>query len=104
MKEFVYTLTLIDRLFKEENWTQKDEAIVSRHFKHLVDLEKEDKLILAGKTDGLDPNTKGLVFLQSESIEKAQKIMERDPAIMEGIMTGTLQEFNVALFNKNYKM
>ena len=83
---------------------QKDEAIVSRHFRHLVELEKEGKLILAGKTDGLDPNTKGLVFLQAESIEKAQKIMERDPAIMEGVMTGTLQEFNVALFNKNYKL
>jgi len=104
MKEFVYTLVLIDRLFKEENWTQKDEAIVSRHFRHLVELEKEGKLILAGKTDGLDPNTKGLVFLLAESIEKAQKIMERDPAIMEGVMTGTLQEFNVALFNKNYKL
>lgn len=104
MKDFVYTLVLVDRLFDEDKWTQKDEAIVSRHFKHLVDLETNKKLIMAGKTEGLDPNTKGLVFFQAESLEKAQKIMDSDPAIMEGIMTGTLQEFNVALFNKNYKI
>lgn len=103
MKEFVYTLVLIDRLFIEDNWTQKEEAIISRHFKHLVDLETEGKLILAGKTDGLDPNTKGLVIFQAESMKKAQEIMDRDPAIIEGIMTGTLQEFNIALFNEKYK-
>jgi uncharacterized protein YciI len=103
MKEFVYTLVLIDRLFVEDNWTQKEEAIISRHFKHLVDLETEGKLILAGKTDGLDPNTKGLVFFQAESMKKAQEIMDKDPAIMEGIMSGTLQEFNIALLNNQYK-
>lgn len=103
MKDFVYTLVLIDRLFKEDNWTQKDEAIISRHFKHLVDLEKKGSLIMAGKTSNLDPNTKGFVFFQAESREKAEQIMKSDPAIMEGIMTGTLQEYNVALFNQNYR-
>ena len=28
--------------------------------------------------------------------------MDRDPAIIEGIITGTLQEFNTALFNEKY--
>ena len=102
MKEYLYTLVLIDRLFIEDNWTTKDEAIVSRHFRHLVDLEKEGVLIMAGKTADLDPNTKGFVFFQAESTQKAQAIMDRDPAIMEGIMTGTLQEYNVALFNNKY--
>lgn len=102
MKEFVYTLVLIDRLFVADNWTTKDEAIVSRHFKHLVDLEKDGALIMAGKTADLDPNTKGFVFFQAESIQKAKSIMEKDPAIMEGIMHGTLQEYNIALFNNGY--
>ena len=104
MKDYVYTLVLVERLFDENKWTQKDEAIVSRHFKHLVDLETNRKLIMAGKTEGLDPSTKGLVFFKAESLEKAQKVMGSDPAIMEGIMKGTLQEFNIALFNKSYNI
>ena len=68
MKDYVYTLVLIDRLFVEKNWTEKDEAIVSRHFKHLVGLESEGILIFAGKTDGLDPNTKGLVFSKQNQL------------------------------------
>ncbi len=103
MKEFVYTLTLIDRLFVEDNWTQKDEAIITRHFRNLVDLENKGILIMAGKTADLDPNTKGFVFLQAESEKEALKIMNNDPAILEGIMTGVLQEYNVALFNNEYK-
>jgi len=104
MKEFVYTLILVDQLFIEDNWTQKDEAIITRHLRHLVDLEKDGSLIMAGKTADLDPNTKGFVFFQAESLEKAQKIMDSDPAIIEGIMTGTLQEYNIALLNKNYSI
>lgn len=103
MKEYVYTLILVDRLFKEDQWTQKDEAIVSRHFAHLIQLEKEGKLIMAGKTANVDPNTKGFVFFQAKNDEEANNIMTSDPAIMEGIMTGTLQEYNVALFNSNFK-
>ena len=102
MKTFVYTLILEDRLFIEENWTQKDEAIIGRHFKHLVDLEKEGVLVMAGKTSNLNPDTKGFVFFQAESEEKATSIMNNDPAIKEGIMTGTLQEYDIALFNQDY--
>ena len=58
---------------------------------------------MAGKTSNLNPDTKGFVFFQAKSEEKASSIMNNDPAIKEGIMTGTLQEYDIALFNKNYK-
>lgn len=103
MKEFVYKLILVDRLFLEENWTEEDEAIIGRHFAHLLDLQQSNQLILAGKTAGLDLDTYGLVLFTAHDNDEAQAIMDRDPAIVEGIMTGTLQEYNVALFNSTYK-
>ena len=103
MKEYVYTLTLVERLFASEGWTKEDEAIIGRHFQNLQNLEKKGILLQAGKTAGLDTNTKGFVFFKAESYEKALEIMDNDPAIKEGIMTGFLQEYVVAIFNKEYK-
>lgn len=99
--EFLYRLTLVDRLYHEENWTDSEEAIIRRHFAHLQDLQKEGKLILAGKTAGLDLNTIGLVIFKADSLEEATNIMNSDPAIKEGIMTGLVQKYTVALYGKD---
>lgn len=103
MKEFIYRLTLVDRLFVEENWTDEDESHVGKHFKYLQDLQKQGILILAGKTAGLDTNTIGIVLFQASSFADAEQIMKNDPAITNGIMTGFLQEYNIALYNNAYK-
>lgn len=101
--EFIYKLILVDRLFVEEAWTKEDEAIVSRHFNHLLQLKEKGSLILAGKTSGLSKDTYGICIFKAENLEAAQEIMKNDPAIKEGIMTGYLQQYDVALFNENYK-
>ena len=101
--EFIYKLILVDHLFQEENWTKEDEAIVGEHFQNLQRLLQEGKLILAGKTAGLSPDTYGICIFQADSLEEAQAIMENDPAVKKGIMTAILQEYNVALYNNAYK-
>jgi uncharacterized protein YciI len=101
--DFIYKLILIDRLFKEDNWTDEDEAIVGRHYNHLVSLKEKGKLVLAGKTSGLDKDTYGIVIFQADNLDDAKVIMENDPAIKEGIMTGHLQGYDVALITDEYK-
>lgn len=101
--EFVYKLILEDRLFQEENWTKEDEKIVSAHFNHLVQLKDKNKLILAGKTAGLDTTTYGLCIFTADSLEEATSTMNSDPAVQSGIMKATLHEYNVALFNPGYQ-
>lgn len=101
--EFIYKLILVDRLFSERNWTSEDDAITSRHFNHLLKLKEDNRLILAGKTAGLDLDTYGVVIFRADSYQEAKVIMKSDPAIKEGIMRGHLKEFNVALLNENYK-
>ncbi len=100
--EYIYKLILEDRLFNEENWTEEDEKIVSDHFNNLLNLKKQNRLVLAGKTDGLDTNTYGIVIFTAESDEEAKTFMENDPAVKQGIMTGYLQRYNVALISEDY--
>lgn len=102
--EYVYKLILVERLFEEKNWTEKDEKITSDHFKYLLNLQKENKIILAGKTEGLTSDTYGLVIFSAETDVEAENIMKNDPAVKNNIMYGFLQRYNVAIFNENYKM
>lgn len=58
---------------------------------------EEGKLILAGKTGGMDEKTFGIVIFEADSDEGAKLIMKSDPAVAEGIMKAELFPYNVAL-------
>jgi uncharacterized protein len=62
--QFLYQLRLIPSLLDENNWTEKENAIVQHHFEVLQGLLKEGKLILAGRTLNMDPEGFGLVILE----------------------------------------
>lgn len=96
-RQFIYILKLIPELLNENNWTEKEEAIVGRRFVKLQELLAEGKLILAGKTEGLDEKTFGIVIFKADSDEEAQSIMKNDPGVAEGIMTAELFPYRVAL-------
>jgi uncharacterized protein YciI len=102
-KQFIYILKLIPALLDEKKWTTEEEAIVERNFKKLQGLLGEGKLILAGKTNGLDENTFGIVIFEADSEEEAKFIMENDPAVAEGIMKAELFPYKVALMKDSFK-
>lgn len=95
--QFLYQLKLIPSLLIEENWTERENGIVDRHFKALQKQQQAGTLILAGRTLNMDPNGFGIVILEVESEEEAQSFMENDPAVKEGIMEATLFPYKVAL-------
>ena len=97
MKQFIYVLKLIERLTTESNWAAADNAAVARHFEHLKALLAQGKLVLAGKTDGLDGKTFGLVIFEAEDLETARRTMMADPALVIGIMTADLYPYTIAL-------
>lgn len=97
LKQFIYVLKLLPRLLMESNWTDSDNAVAGRHFAHLQSLLAEGKLILAGKTEGLDEETFGIIIFEAEDLESAQKQMKLDPAVQEGIMNAQLYPYTVAL-------
>lgn len=56
---------------------------------------------MAGKTDGLDEKTFGIVIFEADSEEEAKLIMESDPAVAEGIMNAELFPYRVALMKNS---
>lgn len=99
-KQFIYVLKLIPKLLDINNWTEREENIVDRHFSTLQELTKEGKLILAGRTLNMDEKTFGIVILEVESEEEAQQLMKNDPAVAEGVMTAELFPYRVALIRE----
>ncbi len=97
MKQFIYVLKPIPRLRVAENWAQTDEDKVSLHFNYLTELLAKEVLLLAGKTDGLNDHTFGIVILQCDSHDNAKAIMEADPAVKYGVMTADLYPYTIAL-------
>lgn len=98
--QHIYILKLIPRLTNDDAWTEEDNAVVERHFKRLQSLKEEGKLILAGRTLNDDITKFGVVILNAEE-EEATRLMYSDPAIKEGIMTGELYPYHVALISEN---
>lgn len=99
-KQYIYVLKPKPYYLIEANWTAKDEEIIECHFKHLQSLLAEGKLILAGKTGGLDENTFGIVIFEASSPDEANMIMKNDPAVAEGIMTAVLFPYRVAIMRE----
>lgn len=96
-KQYIYVLKLIPRFLDESNWTEKENKIVQDHFEKLQDLQKEGKLILAGRTLTMDTEGFGIVILEVDTESEARELMEGDPAVKEGIMTAQLFPYRVAL-------
>lgn len=101
VNQFIYVLKLIPRLLDEDNWTKTEEDIVGRHFSALQSLQKDGRLILAGRTLNDDPDSFGIVILQVESEDEAKILMENDPAVREGIMTAKIYPYSVALISQD---
>lgn len=91
--EFIYVLNLAEeRLRSPEGWTDEEREIVSVHFKHLTDLYEKGIVKYVGRTVD-DRSSFGLVVFNADSEEDARKLMESDPAIVNGVMTATLYPF-----------
>ncbi|MBU0756372.1 MAG: YciI family protein [Planctomycetes bacterium] len=101
--QFIYVLKQIPELVDPENWTERENEIVARHFERLRHLLKEGSLILAGRTLNNDPSTFGIVIFEASSEKEARKIMESDPAVEEKIMTAELFPYRVALIRNQSK-
>jgi D-alanyl-D-alanine carboxypeptidase len=98
-KQFVIVLRLQPKYQDDKNWTQTDNQAVGRHFAKLQQLQKDGKLIFAGRT--LVKESMGVVILEVENETEARKIMDDDDAVKAGIMSAELLPFQTALIKGN---
>jgi uncharacterized protein YciI len=75
--------------------TDEETAVFAEHFDHLQRLLADGVLVLAGPTLG-ETNT-GIAVFEAEDETAARRVMESDPAISRGVVTGELREMRVSL-------
>lgn len=98
-KQFVIVLRLNPKYQDDKNWTEADNQAVGRHFAKLQQLQKDGKLIFAGRT--LVKESMGVVILEVESEAEARAVMEADDAVKAGIMSVEVLPFQTALMKVN---
>ena len=101
MSEWLYYLKPTRLGMVTEGATLEEAEIVGRHFAYLKNLTEKGVMILMGRTQNNDESTFGIAIFEAEDKEAAQKIMENDPAIKNGVMTATLYPYKVALMRKS---
>lgn len=75
--------------------TDHEAEVFGEHFEHLQRLLADGVLVLAGPTLG-STNT-GLCVFEAEDEAAAREVMESDPAIAQGVVSGELREMRVSL-------
>ena len=100
LKEFIYVLRLVPRLYDDKKWTKEDNAALDRHFIRFQEAIKSGQLILAGRTKEPGDKTFGIAIFRASDEAAARKFMESDPAVVAKLMTAELHPFSVALQRK----
>ncbi|MFZ5494903.1 MAG: YciI family protein [Verrucomicrobiota bacterium] len=97
---FIYILRLVERLHRDEGWTNADEEAVGRHFRHLKAATEAGQAIVVGRT--LEPGDKtfGLVVFEADNADAAKAFAESDPAVVAGVMTVEVRPFALVLMRK----
>jgi uncharacterized protein YciI len=101
LKQFIYVLRLVPRLYSDAAWTKEDNIALSRHFVRFQHAIETGELILAGRTQEPGDKTFGIAIFEAKDEAAARKFMESDPAVAAGLMTAELHPFAVALQRKN---
>jgi uncharacterized protein YciI len=89
MSHWIYLLRPVRPAMVDEP-TDDERVSLSAHFDRLEQLTAEGTVILAGPSRS-DTDTFGLVVLDVEDEDVARSLMESDPAITGGVMTGELR-------------
>jgi len=97
LREFIYVLHLVPRLYDDKNWTKDDGAALQRHFVRFQHAIETGELILAGRTMETGAKAFGIAIFQAADEASARQFMESDPAVVAGLMTAELHPFAVAL-------
>lgn len=78
--------------------TPAESAIIESHFTYLKKLQVKETLLMAGR---IEDARFGLALIEAEDEEKANSIMQADPAVAGHLFSGELFPFRLALFGEN---
>ena len=97
MAQWLYRIQPTRPAMLTEGPTSEEADIVSHHFNYLKDLTEKGVMILAGRTLNTDVSSFGICIFEAEDESAARRIMESDPAVVEGVMRAELFPYRIAL-------
>ncbi len=77
-----------------ESMSSQEVAAAERHYAYLESATDRGQVLLAGRS--LDNEGPAVVIFEAESPGSAQRFMEDDPFVAEGVMTASLHPFRAA--------
>lgn len=97
MHQFSYLLHPLRLGMLQEGPADWEDAILGDHFRYLENLVVEGVVLMAGRTLTTDARTFGIVVFRAPTAERAEAVMQGDPAVKQGIMSAELFPFRVVL-------
>jgi len=79
-----------------EGPTAAEARVLQAHSEYLESLAAAGHLELAGRTQTTDPSTFGIVIFHAADLDAARGVMEADPGVAGGVMSGELFPYRVA--------
>lgn len=99
-QQFIYILRVANKFHEQSSWTDKENAIVGRHFSRLAAATQAGQVVLAGRSNEPLDKTFGVVIFEADNEAAARQFMNADPAVEAGVMTATLHPYVIALQRK----
>ncbi len=96
MKDWLYILRPVREAMLSEGPDEREMQVLQQHVAHMQRLLQEGTLVLAGRTQYDDMRTMGLVIFRAADEDAARQLMESDPPVAQGVMTGELHPYQVA--------
>ncbi|HEX2012465.1 MAG TPA: YciI family protein, partial [Roseateles sp.] len=78
--------------------TPQEAEAIAAHFGYLQRLTELGTVLMAGRTLALDEKAFGLVLLRADTESQALALMRADPVVAQGVMSGELNPFRIALW------
>ena len=95
--QYVYMLKPTRPEMVLHNPTKQEEAVIEEHFRYQEELNRRGVVRLAGHTTAEDDKTFALCVIEAPSETVARDIMNKDPAVWQGIMNAELFPFRVTM-------
>ena len=95
--QFIYVLRPARPELVAHHPSKREEAILEEHVRYLEELEHRGTVLLAGRTANEDEGTFGVCVFEAPNEAVARDIMNKDPAVWQGIMNGELFPFRVTM-------
>jgi uncharacterized protein YciI len=79
-----------------EGPTPEEENIITDHAAYVKKLTEEGVVLLAGRTLNTDASSFGIVIFEANDDGAARSVMEKDPAVVKGLMRAEVFPYRIA--------